>query len=186
MSAPPRFRSVMTPPPGGLYFYEAGGERVEARTWPEMWRKASALMAKNGIAGPVEWAVAEYMCPRVSEWYCTSGAPSPTSIVRMKEAKANAAPFFRRNLVTFDRVSERLRTCAECPRHRRDVCPTCAGVTDWIGAMFGGRRTPVLEDQLAGTCTCCRTFESVVASVEYDESEPPFDGAPDTCWRNET
>lgn len=179
-----RFVSVMTPPPGGKFFYEVNGERVEAATWPEMQPKAAALMAKNGIEGPVEWAVASYMCPSMPDWYCRGVAGR--TVVRDREAVVAAEQYFRKPLVPFDTVSDRLRACSECQKHSREgACITCSGRLAWILARFGGRRfrPKVLEDELSGVCTCARTFEAVIASVSYGEDEECWEGAPDTCWR---
>lgn len=182
MSGESRFVSPMTPPPGGKYFLEIAGERVEAPNWPLMHQKAAALMAKHGVNRPVEWVVAEYMCPYMPDWYCRGSAAR--TVVRDREAWNNAQPYFRRDLVTFDKVSERLRICADCPKHSREgSCTTCSGILNKILAAFGGRRPQVLEDKAAGVCLCARTYESVVASVEHGED--PWDGTPDGCWRNQ-
>jgi len=177
-----RFVSVMTPPPGGKYFLEIGGERVESHTWADMHGKAAALMQKHGVTGPVEWVVAEYMCPFMPDWYCRGAAGR--QVIRDREAWDNAQPYFRMNLVTFDEVSRRLRICSECPKHSREgSCLTCSGILNKILASFGGHRTRVLEDEASGVCTCARTYESVIASVDHENDK--WTGIPDTCWRNE-
>lgn len=177
-----RFVSVMTPPPGGKYFFELGGERVEASNWPEMHTKAQALMQKHGVTGPVEWAVAEYMCPYMPDWYCR-GVVGRT-VVRDREAWDRAQQYFRRDLVPFDEVSRRLRICQGCEKHSREgSCITCSGILAKILAAFGGKRPKVLEDEATGICTCCRTYESVVASVKHGDD--PWPETPDNCWRNQ-
>lgn len=178
---PARFKSVMTPPPGGKFFYEINGERVEAPSWVEMYPKARELMIKNGVTGPVEWAVATYMCPFMPDWYC-SGVSGRT-VVRDKEAWANSEVYFRGDLVTHDIISSRLRICAKCKAHSREgVCLTCTGGLARILATFRGRRPKVLEDELSGVCTVARAYESVMASVECE----PLTGesVPEGCWRN--
>lgn len=171
----------MTPPPGGKYFLEINGERVEANNWPTMHMKAHALMMKHGINEPVEWVVAEYMCPYMPSWYCRGS--SSRVVIRDKEAWANAQPYFRHDLVTFDAISERLRICANCPKHSREgSCVTCSGILSRILASFGGHRPKVLEDAASGVCQCARTYEAVVASVKHGEDS--WEGTPDCCWRN--
>lgn len=175
-----RFRSRMTPPPGGKFFFEHDGERVEARTWLEMAPKMEDLMRRHGLDGFAEDLVAEFMCPHMPSWYCAG--ESSRSVTSARDAFRNATPYFPRNLVTFDRISERMRKCHECPKHERDLCLTCTGFLNRIMLSFGGRRVKVLEDQLSGVCACAKTFEAVIASVEYGDDKP-WDGVPDTCWR---
>lgn len=177
---PARFRSTMTPPPGGMFFYEHAGERVEARTWLEMRPKVEALMAKHGLKGYADLLVAAYMCPHMPGWYCTGAVPA-RSVTTVKTALANAVPYYRRELVPFDEISRRMRICHECPKHERDVCLTCTGILDRIKMSFGGRRVSVLEDKMSGVCSCAKTFEAVVASVEHGDE--PWPDAPDCCWR---
>ena len=180
MSVKARFVSVMTPPPGGKYFLEINGERVEDTNWPMMHQKAAALMAKHGVTGPVEWAVAEYMCPYMPDWYCR-GVVGRT-VIRDKEAWDRAQKYFRMNLVTFEEVSRRLRVCQDCPKHSRENgCVTSSGILQKILSAFGGHRVRVLEDEASGICTCARTYEAVVASVVHDKDI--WEGVPDTCWR---
>lgn len=174
-----RFRSKMTPPPGGKFFYEAGGERVEAHTWLEMEPKAQALMRRHGVEGFVEDAVAAYMCPHMPDWYCSG--ESSRHVTTVRDARRNAQQYYSRNLVTFDRLSARMRACHDCPMHERDVCLTCTGILRDIMASFGGRRVKVPEDSMSGVCRCAKTFEAVVASVEHEGD--PWEGVPETCWR---
>lgn len=182
MSAPVRFRSVMTPPPGGRFFYELGGERVEATTWLEMKPKVEALMAKHGVTGYASDLVAEYMCPHVAGWYCT-GVPVRMSVTK-KTALENAEDYFGKELVQFNEIEARLRACQSCPMHEREVCLTCTGILKHIKAKFGGRRPRLLEDDLSGICGCAKTFEAVISSVDVTDA-PEWDGIPDTCWRKQ-
>lgn len=178
-----RFRSTMTPPPGGEFFYEHGGERVSARTWLEMQPRVEDLMRRHGLSGYPDLLVAEYMCPHMPDWYC-AGA-SARHVTTLKEALANAVPYYSAPLVQFDEVSRRMRVCHGCPRHERDVCLTCTGILSRIRAGFGGRRVSVLEDRLSGICSCAKTFEAVVASVEHGGT-PEWADVPDGCWRKAT
>lgn len=174
-----RFRSTMTPPPGGEFFFEHAGERVSAYTWPEMQSRMEDLMRRHGLVGYADLLVAEYMCPHMPGWYCTgSGVRTVTTV---KTAFENACPYYSRNLVQFDELSRRMRICHGCPKHERDVCLTCTGVLNRIMMSFGGRRVSVLEDKMSGICGCAKTFEAVIASVEHDDA--PWADAPDCCWR---
>lgn len=173
------FRNTMTPPPGGKFFFTHDGEHIEARTWVEMKPKMEDLMRRHGLTGFADVLVAEFMCPHMPSWYCTGSVSR--SVTSVKDAKANAKPYYNMNLVTFDKLSDRMRRCHDCPMHERDVCLTCTGILSWILASFGGRRIRVHEDNLSGVCRCAKTFEAVIASVEHGGD--PWPGAPDTCWR---
>lgn len=179
MSELVRFKSKMTPPPGGKFFLEVDGDRVEAHTWLEMLPKVQALMARHNIGGFAEDLVANYMCPYMPDWYCTGHVGH--SVTTVHDARKNAAQYYSRNLVTFDRLSERMRICHDCPKHERDICLTCTGILHNIMVSFGGKRVKVPEDLMSGVCGCAKTFEAVIASVEHDGD--PWEGAPDTCWR---
>lgn len=182
MSTPVKFRSTMVPPPGGKFFFEHEGERLEARYWLEMEPRVRDLMARHGLKGSPAAIVAEYMCPHMPDWYCeglNSGAP----VIRLHEARDNSEPYFRRPVVTFDEISRRLNICAKCPMHTRRFCLTCTGVLDWVQAGFSGRRPRMLEDKVSGTCICSKALEIVTTAVEYGEKEPVWEGAPKTCWR---
>ena len=175
----PRFRSLLSVPPGGKFFYEHEGERIEASTWSEMLPKMQDLMKRHGLTGFCEDHVAEYMCPHMPSWFCFGS--SARQITSVKDARKNAIPYYSKPLVTFDKLSERMRICHDCPKHERDVCLTCTGILSQIMISFGGRRVRVPEDNLSGVCGCAKTFEAVIASVEHDGE--PWPDAPEGCWR---
>ena len=177
-----RFRSTMTPPPGGKFYYDdPDGTHIEARTWLEMEPKMRAFMRERGIPGSPSRFLAQHMCPHMPDWYCSGEGVK--HVVRASEARENSAPYFARQTVTFDRISERIQKCTTCPKHSRTFCLTCTGLAEWIQTMFNGRRVRVPEDRASGVCDCCKALEAVVASVEYGKDEPIWEGAPDTCWR---
>lgn len=171
----------MTPPPGGKFFYELNGERVEAHTWVEMKPKVEALMAKHGVTGYADVLVAEFMCPHMPSWYCT-GVTRRTSVTK-SVALDEAKKYYGRDMLTFDQIAERLRICTACKMHEREVCLTCTGVLKHIKAMFGGRRPRLLEDDLSGICACAKTFEAVIASVDLT-GVGEWPEVPENCWRN--
>lgn len=179
-----RIRSYMVPPPGGRFYFRHGGDTVAARTWPEMTSAMRRYMAEHpDVTGQVEDLVSSCMCPDMPQWYCTGTGPVRNP-VRLREAWQNAQPYFGRTPVPFDRVSARLRACAECRGcHERGVCLTCTGWLKRIRQQFGASRVRVLEDDLSGMCSCARTFEAVLATVEYGPDEPIWENAPDSCWR---
>lgn len=176
-----KIRSLMTPPPGGFFFYELNGERVQARLWPDMEPMVRALMQKHGVVGSPAAVVSEFMCPSMPDWYCSG--PNLRHVLRIPEIRENAGPYFHKQIVPFDVVSRRLRCCQQCPKHTRNFCLTCTGLSDWIMVSFNNRRTRVPEDQASGTCECAKTLEAVIATVDYADSDPVWDGVPDTCWR---
>lgn len=179
------FRDPNFPPPGGMFFYETHGERVAARTFIEIAPQVRALMAKYNIPGTAEMELAAYMCPRIPDAgsYCR-GATVPSAHVVPHVAIKNSLPYCSRPVVPFDEIERRLRACAKCPHHRRDWCPTCSGHVSQIMSAFGGRRKKVPEDTLSGVCQRAKAYEMAIASVEYGEGEPAWEGTPGTCWRN--
>ena len=182
MSQAASIRSFMVPPPGGEYFCMAGYERIACPDWHRFRPVVEEFMAKHGVSGSPESFVAACMCPYMPDWYCRGVFGSRP--VRMDEARRGAEPYFPRPVVAFDVVQRRLARCESCPRHSRSFCMTCTGILPWLCGRFGGRRVKVPEDTLAGMCECARTFASVVASVEFGEEEPCWEGIPETCWRN--
>lgn len=171
-------------PPGGLFFYEAGGERAVGRTLVEILPKVRAINARHGIQGTAEAALAAYMCPRIPNAgaYCR-GADVPGAHVLPHAALRASMPYCRRHVVAFDVIERRMRACQACPRHARDWCPTCSGHVSAMLNAFGKRRTALPEDTLSGVCQCAKAYEIAIASVEYGEDEPVWEGVPDTCWR---
>lgn len=185
------FLDVNNTPPGGLYFYETHGERVVGHTFLEIAPRVRALMEKYRIPGTAEGEVAAYMCPRIPNpgAYCR-GTQVPAAHVRSHEAIVESLKYCRRRVVSFDKVSRRLRVCAECPQHKREWCPTCSGhvsqmqqVPDSKGIPFGKRRPHVPEDTLSGVCQCAKAYEMAIASIDYEPDEPAWKGVPVTCWR---
>lgn len=185
--APVFFRDTRSTPPGGKYFYEApGGEYVEAPHYCEIEAKVRPLLAKYGVTMSVENAIAEYMCPRLptgAEWFCT-GMFTTKQFVRAAEALKNSRGYCDRPLVAFDVLERRLRRCMECSKHEREWCPSCTGHFDRLHQGFRGRRARLPEDKASGVCACARAYEFAVAAVEYGKTEPVWEGAPETCWRN--
>lgn len=178
------FKDVNMLPPGGWFFYEVNGEHVQARTFLEIAPKVRALMNKYGIKDTAEAAVASYMCPRIPNpgRYCR-GAAVPAAHVVPHVAIANSLPYCKRRVVPFDQIERRLRICAACPHHKREWCPTCTGHVSAMMSAFGGRRKPLPEDTLAGVCQKAKAYEHAIASVDFEEGEPVWEGTPDTCWR---
>ena len=176
------FRSIMSTPPGGEWFFEHGGERVSAPTWFTFLPKLKGLMARHGLKGAPLDVAAAYMCPHMPSWFCDAGGVKVTSSERARE---NARQYFRMHVSNPRDIAARLAACAACPMHRRTVCLTCTGVIDWTVRSFGGRRPRLPEDRMSGMCGCAETYESVVASVDPREL-PVWDGVPGSCWRNGT
>lgn len=174
----------MVPPPGGAFYFRNGSDVVSARVWPEMVTAMRNYMrAHPDVTGSIEELVSGCMCPDMPAWYCRGAGPVRNP-VRLGEAWQNADRYFSMRPVSFDVVSRRLRTCAACRgNHERNVCLTCTGYLQRIRSRFGASRVKVLEDDLSGMCACARTFEAVLASVEYPSDEPVWQGAPEICWR---
>lgn len=177
----PRIKSFMALPPGGLYYYEVGGERVESRYWHELRPKAAALMARHGIPGTPEAAVSAFMCPDMPPWFC-AGAP-PARYVPSDTLRENALPYFSLPLVPYPEMVRRLAVCRKCPKHHRGTCLTCSAAHQWLLAGFQGRRSRLPDDSASGTCLAAKTYEIAVTSV--DGALPAWEDVPETCWRNQ-
>lgn len=182
-----RFRTAEFTPPGGLFFYETHGKGATGRTLAEITPKVQALMERFSIRGTPEYAVAEYMCPRVPGLPCVQlGTAKARGTVAPKEAMANSLPYCALPPAAPATAKARIETCIKCPRHERRWCPTCAGHADAADREFakhGKQRPRTGLDSRSGVCSCAKAYELVVASVEYGDGDPVWDGTPETCWR---
>ena len=180
---PVYFRNVNVTPAGG-FFYEINGEKVTGRFFCEIEPKVRALLRKYNRKETVEEAVAGYMCPRIPEagWMCTGTFKN--SVIRPAEAMANSIALTQgREVVSFDEVEKRLRTCLSCQCHTREFCVTCTGHMERIMLLYAGRRPKVPEDAGSGICKCAKAYESALVSVEYSDGDPVWENAPETCGR---
>lgn len=178
------FKDVNRVPPGGL-FCEIGGEKITAKTYLEMELKVRPVALRHRISQPIESVIATYMAERIDDpgEYFTGTVPAQVK-VRQREAFETSMQYVNRNLVTFDKVSRRYQVCANCPQHRRDWCPTCTGHLSHFDTAFKGKRVRVPEDRVSGVCQCAKAYEYVINAVEYGPDEKVWEGAPETCWRN--
>ena len=185
MSAP-RLVSRLSVPPGG-FFFAIGPDRVESRTYQGIIPRVRMLMAKHGMEGSPEEALAAYMCPRLgpaARGYCAGdfgGSPD----VPQKEAFENSAPYLSKPVETFDRIEGRMVRCQSCPEHFRAWCVTCTGHYQAMRQAFGPRRPRLAVDSTSGVCKRARAYEAAIASVAYGPDEKIWEGAPETCWRRQ-
>lgn len=183
----PRFRdsNPYAVPPGGVWFFQVGDDRVATPSYEHALRQVAAVLAKHGMddLNPVD-ELAKFMCPHMPAWFCV-GSDEHSPVITGRAAAEKALPFFRKPLVTSDVITRRMERCQACPKHRRDFCLHCTGYDTWIIDNFGGRRPKLPVDEASGCCSCAGTMEAVIASVDYAKDEPGFEGAPDTCWRND-
>lgn len=183
MPAPARFvQTAYTVPPGGVWFFQIGDDRVSHPVYDAALRQVGELLKKHGDRRSPAQALAEFMCPHMPAWFCAGSVARSPAVFPRDAAKA-AAPYFSRPLVPADIVTRRMALCQDCKRHRRDFCLHCTGYDEWIREGFDHRRPALPVDEASGCCTCTGTFEMVMASVEYRKDEPVWEGAPDTCWR---
>jgi len=182
-----RFENPYAAPPGGKFFFEHEGERVEGRCFQEIAPKVRKLMDKYSIPGSAELVLAEYMCPRLgagASWFC-KGQFQASNDVRSTEALDNCKPYYGKTLAAFDVVERRLEKCLACPKHFRGWCLTCTGHYNHMMLGFRGQRTELPIDRGTGVCLCARAYEAAIASVEYGKDDKIWEGVPDTCWRKE-
>lgn len=175
------FRSTVTTPPGGLWFWEDGEHLVSTPSYQDALDRIRAILSEKGDhRSPVE-ALAEYMCPRMPRGFCIgSGTSGKATLGRLFE---NAIPYFAKGLAMANIIQSRLDRCASCPNCRHDVCLTCHDIPKKVYGMFGGRRPSLPADPKSGRCSCAGTFAMVVSSVLYSPDEEVWEGTPSTCWR---
>ena len=182
-----RIRSRLAAPPGGVYFFERGGVRVEERSYDAAVAAVSRALRSLGDAkSDPEAELAAYMCPRVgrdARWFCESDAPAAPEVSARDALDGSLALVKGRLVAPFDRIESRLAVCRSCPRHERNWCPTCAGHFERVLSALDRRRPRLPADRLAGVCACAKAYESAVCSVEFGKDEAVWRDAPDTCWR---
>lgn len=172
-----------TVPPSGFWFFSYGDDHYESPLYDDTVRHVAEILRKHGVdADPVK-ALADYMCPQLPAYFCVGDGPS-SPVVSPRDAKDNAIAYFGKDVEPIDTVTSRMEVCLMCPKHRRDYCLHCHGYDSWIYDGFRGRRPKLRVDDASGCCTCAKTFEAVVASVAYNDGDPVWEGAPETCWRN--
>lgn len=172
-----------TVPPTGVWFFSLGDDHYESPIYDDAVRHVADILKRHGVVDvtPAQ-ALADHMCPQLPSYFCVGDGPS-SPVVSPHDAKLNAMKYFGMQVETVDEIVRRMQICQTCPRHRRDYCLHCHGYDSWIVGHFGGRRVKLPVDDASGCCTCAGTFEAVIGSVVYQDGEPAWDGAPDTCWR---
>lgn len=183
----PRFRGLnpYTVPPGGVWFFQLGDDRVSTPIYDFAVKQVAEILRRHG-KGDLDASeeLARHMCPHMPEWFCT-GSAEHSPVITGRAAATAAVPYFSKPLAMSPVISKRLERCQACVKHRRDFCLHCNGYDQWIYDGFKGRRPRLPADDASGCCSCAGTMEAVLASVEYGNDEPGFEGAPDTCWRND-
>lgn len=183
MSVRPRFTQTShTVPPGGAWFFQLGDDRVFNPVYDIALRQVAAILKKYNDPRPADQALAEFMCPHMPAWFC-AGPVQHSPVIYGKDAAAAAPTYLARKLVPADMITRRMEACQMCPKHRRDFCLHCTGWDAQIREWFGFKRPELPVDDASGCCSCARTFEMVIASVEYGKDDPVWEGAPETCWR---
>lgn len=171
-------------PPGGMWFYDGYGEHVEEPTYRMAVLAVAEVLRRHGDRTDPGTALAECMCPQMPAWVCKGETRAKVTVYPM-DARETARAYFTRTVVPMDIIMKRMSACCACPMHRRDFCLTCAEHDRYIYDGFGGRRPRLPGDLASGCCLCAKTFEAVVASVEYGKEEPAWEGVPETCWRKQ-
>ena len=123
----------------------------------------------------------EYMCPRMPRGFCYgfTGGSAVTAADYLKEAE----PYFAQPVALVDDIVHRMERCKSCPMFNgSDLCIPCRHIDDIIYTKFKGQRVCLPGDSSSGICKCAKTFNMVVASVNYDKAEV-WEGTPPSCWR---
>ena len=174
-------QSTMSTPPGGKWFWQDPEHSFAASSLDVVVGQVGAVLRANGDRSDPEQAVLAYMAPRMPRGWATGwdGPKKPTISDYVRVARK----YFGRRVSRVDRIKTRMDVCRRCPAMSREMCLTCSGVPAAVTKWFSGQRPPLPGDGQSGICRCASTFNMVVASVDYDEGEPVWDGAPPTCWR---
>lgn len=178
-----RFRSVLSAPPGGVWFWEDGGHFVSGPDYGTVVSQVRRILREKGDSADPEAALAGYMCPRMPRGFCAGvlGFSKPTLADYLKAA----APYFLKPVAMADDIERRMEVCRGCPRLVRDaVCIPCRHADEAVYAGFGGRRVRLPGDRRSGICGCAGTFNMAVASVVYGDRDPVWAGTPAECWRH--
>lgn len=181
-----RIRSKLSAAPGGRFFYERDGRRVEAGTYDSAVQAVARLLAERGVAADAEEELAAYMCPRVGRdalWFCAGGEPVSAGVPPRDALENSLRAVAGRLVATFDTIESRLATCQRCPKHERNWCPTCTGHFDRVMVSLSRKRPRLPLDRGAGVCACAKAYESAICSVEYGKDESAWEGTPEGCWR---
>lgn len=175
------FRSTVTAPPGGVWFWESDGAFVSSTSYRDaIDRIRTALLAKGDRTDPRD-ALADYMCPRIPPGFC-SGYSGPRAKVH-RDYLEEAAKLRGMRIADAMTISSRLDRCATCPACEHTVCLGCRGIDDRVRLLFGGRRAILPQDRHSGLCGPAGTYAMAVASVVYPVGDRVWEGTPGSCWR---
>lgn len=179
----PRFtNTVSVVPPGGVWFFQIGEDRVASPVYDLAVKMVAEVLAKHGVNKQAPQALAEFMCPHMPSWFC-AGNVGHSPVITVKEACEKARPYFGQRVLPVDLITKRMEICQSCKKHRRDFCLHCNGLDSWVSAGFRRARPVLPADAASGCCSCAGTMEAVIASVEYGEEDVVWEGVPETCWR---
>lgn len=184
MSVPARFVNTSFVPPGGMWFFQLGDDRVTSPVYELAVKRVGELLALRGVDKNPAQALAEFMCPHMPSWFC-AGEVGHSPVITVKDACEKAWPYFGKKVLPVDIISRRLEVCQSCAKHRRDFCLHCSGLDTWVSDGFRNARPVLPADDASGCCTCAGTMEAVIASVAYGEQDSVWEGVPETCWRNQ-
>ena len=176
------FRSTLSTPPGGEWFWDDGDAFIHSRSYQDAVDALARHFREKGVAKDPAVALAEYMCARMPPGFCRGAAgsrePTLAELVEATRAACDGRPLA--DAVTIQR---RLEACAACGKCTRPVCVPCRGVDAAVYGFFGGRRPPVPADRKSGVCSVFGAFAMGLASVDGAQATPSGD-VPDACWRN--
>jgi hypothetical protein len=177
-----QFRSTMTVPPGGEWFWGDQNHYVSDPDFHTAVEKVRSVLKEIGSTVSPEVAMLEYMCPRMPRGFCY-GFEGPAAVTA-SDYLGSAAPYFKMPVALVDDIVHRIEKCKSCPMFDgNDLCLTCRHLDDVIYTKFDGRRVRLPGDRRTGICKCAKTFNMVVASVVYPENSEVWEGTPPTCWR---
>jgi hypothetical protein len=177
-----RFLSQNSSPPGGVYFFELNGERVQSKSKVEICARVKMLYYGQGYPVPHTPfdVIMDYMCPYMPEGFCSGTGPHK-NMLSISKLQENTRALFGRPVATPVRIRERLQTCIRCRCNSRAECPSCVNLAEWVIEKLN-TRSRIPADELVHVCVPAGAMVSALVSID-DPGDIP-DGCPERCWRH--
>lgn len=175
-------RSTRYAPPGGVWFYEVDGVRIESQSsFTDLESKVVYHYETIGLAIPLDLRllIEDFMCKHLPDGNCVGegaripGSVSPSFFEIIKNlGKLRGVPY------TDARAAEmRATTCRACPNNNFAACHSCNGLQENTLNAVGGRR--VLNLPYLGVCLL---YALPTYGLVWVRDLPETAGLPDNCW----
>ena len=177
-----QLRSMLSMPPGGVWFYETDGVRFESRSaFVDIERQVVEHLERAGKPVPenLRAIIQDYICQRLPAGNCIgegvripgSTAPGYFEILR------HLGRFRGKPCVEARKAEDRALVCRSCSFNNFAACHSCNGLQEQTLTAVGGRR--VLNLPYLGVCLL---YEVPTYGLVWMAKVDPIDGLPDGCW----